>query len=218
MSEKEQWIRSAKAKSLLVEAGKHPAAFQLRQALLIGQVHGRAVRAEITKRRRYGGKDTFDNWDVPPEVWKGTAENSYLDLDTDTYSTGDFGVRIGSVKLWGMSFNKAELIDYFDIEESLPTLASPAATIVGDAAPEPRRGRGVDTEKWGTLIAAVVAFQHSEGLDLSWTASTFHDKLKAFLCERGGKDSDIPHYSKCGNALNRAIWWAAGHEGEPDKI
>ncbi len=155
MSDEVEWIRSGKAQALLRSVGKGE--FHLRQALRIGKVHARAANAEISKRGRYGGRDEFDDWDVPAEVWKGSMENSAFSLDGDYYSSGDYSISIGSVKLACLSFNKGEIVEHFEIEEA------PAAPVapVPEATEKGKGGRAPKAEEWNNLIAALVVYAQS---------------------------------------------------------
>lgn len=209
-----EWIRGREAKRMLAQAGETPSELLLRQAARIGKVRARATEAIIQPSGRNSQKRSYQEWDVPAKVWFGTQENSLLSIDRDNYSSSAPEHRLGLVKLTGLSFCKADLIAHFELDR--PRQPQPQASQQPASSPASRPGRGVDTEKWGTLVAAITAFQFEHGIDTAWTASAFHDRLKSFIVERGGQDSDIPHYSKCSRALTRALWWAAGHEGEPD--
>lgn len=163
MTSEAEWIKARKARQLLIAAGIHHAEFQLRQALRIGQVHGRALHAEIKLRGRHGGKKEFRNWEVPDEVWKGGPDNSAFSLDGDFYSSGDYEIRMGAVKLTGLSFNKAELIDHFDIVEPPAALDRPNSPVVFDETTKDKGGVALDSEKWANFAAIAVVLQHYGG-------------------------------------------------------
>lgn len=207
MDNEVEWIKSGKANLLLIEAGKYPAEFQLRQALLIGQVHARAIRAEISKRGRYGGKDTLDNWEVPEEVWKGSGENSRFDLDADTYSTGDYGVRVGAVKLWGMSFNKAEILAYFDIEEKSAAPSAPT-----DTTETGKGGRRPDADKWNTTLSALIVYAQCVGIHRDDQPGTVLSKALDYAAGLGMSDDAIS-IDRCSKGILRGKGLIGKSEG-----
>lgn len=167
MTDEVEWIKARKAHHLLIQAGLHPAEFHIRQALRLGKVQSRALHAEIKPRGRHGSPTTeFEDWDVPQEVWKGSGDTSAFSLDGDFFSNGDYAVRLGSVKLTGLSFNKAEIVEYFDIEQGPSANAGqPAESVEGEGGGESRTsgGRATDSAKWNNALAALIVYAQSGG-------------------------------------------------------
>lgn len=156
MSDEVEWIRSTKTWALLhaAKVGHPTVEHHLRTALLMGKVHARAGMATIKLRGRDGGQRKLTDWEVPSEVWQGEFENSRFDLNSDTYNTGDYGVSLGSVKLRGMTFNKAEMIEWFEIEdEPIPSLAPN-----GDKG---KGGRTPKSDEWNRTLAALIVYAQS---------------------------------------------------------
>ncbi|MGN6689784.1 MAG: hypothetical protein ACTHJU_02445 [Sphingopyxis sp.] len=174
MSDEVEWIRSGKAQALLRSVGKGD--FHLRQALRIGKVHARAAKAEVNKRGRYGGRDEFDDWDVPAEAWKGSMENSAFSLDGDYYSSGDYSISIGSVKLACLSFNKAEIVEHFEIEDT---------PLPAQATNKGKGGRGPKAEEWNNLIAALVVYAQSGPFMLDDQPGTTYRKALDYAASLG---------------------------------
>jgi len=208
MSDEVEWIRSGKAQALLRSAGKGE--FHLRQALRIGKVHARAVKAEIEHRGRHGGRTEYDDWDVPAEAWKGSAENSAFSLDGDYYSSGDYGIRLGSVKLACLSFNKGEIIKHFEIEEAAP---EPAPTI-GAASEKGKGGRPPKSDEWNNLIAALVVYAQSGPFDWQDEPGTIHRKALDYAATlgMGGEAISIDRCHKGILAAKRLIAKAEGKD------
>lgn len=190
MNERVEWIRSGKAQALLRAEGKGE--FHLRQALRIGKVRARAAHAEVNKRGRHGGREEFDNWDVPAEAWKGTMENSVFSLDGDYYSSGDYSIAIGSVKLTCLSFNKAEMIEHFEIEEAAPE--PPPA--IGAAPGKGKSGRPPKAEEWNNLIAALVVYAQCGPFDWQDEPGTIYRKALDYAATLG-MDGEAISIDRC---------------------
>lgn len=182
MSDDIEWIKGRKARSLLIQAGLHPAEIQLRQALRIGKVHGRALHAAIEGRGRHRGqKVEHADWDVPAEAWKGGPENSRFDLDLDVYSSGDYENKLGLVKLTGLSFVKSELIDYFEIED-----APVATTPTPDVMEKGKGGRAPKVDEWNNAIAALIVYaQSGKGIDLADQPGAIYKKALDYAATLG---------------------------------
>lgn len=159
MTDEVEWIKARKAHLLLIQAGLHPAEFHIRQALRLGKVQSRALHAEIKPRGRHGGPTTeFEDWDVPQEVWKGSVDTSAFSLDGDYFSNGDYAVRLGTVELTGLSFNKADIVEYFEIDE-----APPAITTITEPLDDGknRGGRAPKSDEWNRTLAALIVYAQS---------------------------------------------------------
>ena len=159
MTDKIEWIKARKARLLLVQAGFHPAEFHVRQALRLGKVQSRALHAEIKPRGRHGGPTTeYQDWEVPQEVWKGSGDKSAFSLEGDYFSNGDYAVRLGAVKLAGLSFNRGQIIEYFEIEETLPPPPASAEPTAGEKNPG---GRTPKSDEWNRTLAALIVYAQS---------------------------------------------------------
>lgn len=208
MTSEAEWIKARKARQLLIAAGIHHAEFQLRQALRIGQVHGRALHAEIKLRGRHGGKKEFRNWEVPDEVWKGGPDNSAFSLDGDFYSSGDYEIRIGAVKLTGLSFNKAELIDHFDIVEPIAEAANMTEKSKGGRAPK--------SLEWNNALAAVIAYaQCKGGVEHDQQPGAFLNAALDFASELG-LDGPTISIDRCSDGIRLAKRLVGRSEGWPN--
>jgi hypothetical protein len=163
MSDEIEWIKAPKAHALLIGAGVHPAEFKIRQALRLGKVKARAIEAVIERRTagHWTPKEVKDDWIVPKEVWKGSGDDGAFDLNNDYFSNRSYETGYRSVRLTGLSFDKAEIIEYFDIEEA-PVPRSPP--VVFDDATKDKGGAALDSEKWANFAAIAVVLQHHAGL------------------------------------------------------
>jgi hypothetical protein len=210
MGDEVEWIRARKAHILLIEAGLHPAEFHIRQALRLGKVKSRALHAEIQLRGRYGGKVEHEDWSVPQEVWKGSSDSSAFSLDGDYFSNGDYDLKLGRVKLTGLSFDKRELLDYFEIEPPTPapTVAPEAAS--GDVG---RGGRSPKVDEWNNLIAAVIVYaQSGEGIDLADQPGAIYRKALDFASALG-MDGEAISIDRCSKGILTAKRLIAKAEG-----
>lgn len=206
MSDDVEWMRSAKVLEVLAPLGKGE--FHLRQACRIGKVRSRAAHARISRSRSSGGgeKEEFD-WPVPADIWKGSAENSAFSLHDDYYSSGSCSGSIGTVQLAGLSFNKAEIVAWFEINEAPGTVVIAAAP---EAAPAPGEtvanngGRPVEKELWGNFMAALGAYaQSGEGIKPGERAGTLYRKVTEFGASLGL--DDYISLDTARSALNRAM-------------
>lgn len=115
----DEWIKSRRLLNLL---WKHRPEWRcpeinIRTPLAAGFIRARARRAELELRVPAGKVEVRVDWHIPLEAWKGSLENSVLDLSTDVFSTGAYESGFRRVKCTGMSFNLADVMEALDIDE-----------------------------------------------------------------------------------------------------
>jgi hypothetical protein len=89
----DEWISARKLLQLLRKHRRdwpHPE-IPIRTPLHAGFISAKAKKAELELRSARGGVVTKEEWDIPAPVWKGSAENSVLNLGDGFYSTRAYG-------------------------------------------------------------------------------------------------------------------------------
>lgn len=176
----------------------------------MGKVRARAAMATITLRGRDRGKRKLTDWEVPPEVWQGRADNSRFDLKSDFYNTGDYSVRMGSVELRGMSFNMTDMLEWFRIEPVTPAIIVPAN---GDKG---KGGRPPKADEWNNLVAALVVCAQSGPFNWKDQPGEIYRKALDYAATLG-MDGEAISIDRCQKGILLAktlIQKAEGRDGE----
>lgn len=149
MSDEVQWIRSGRARSLLHSAGVNYPDYDLQQALRIGKVPARAAQAVITEWRK--PSRTFADYDVPARLWA----DGDLSLEHDHYLKTGCALR-------GLSFDRAAMVAWFEIEDH-PPAAAPVKELAGTTA----KGKGgrKPARGWPVFAAALAEWVLTSGDD-----------------------------------------------------
>lgn len=211
MSDEVEWLRSVKTWEFLhfCGVGSPTTEHHLRNALLMGKVRARAAMATISLRGRDGGKRKLTDWEVPPEVWQGKADNSHFDLNSDVYNTGDYSVRMGSVELRGMSFNKTDMSEWFGIE-------LPVVTMLPANGDKGKGGRPPKADEWNNLIAALVVYAQSGPFNWEDQPGETYRKALDFAATLG-MDGEAISIDRCQKGIllaKQLIAKAEGKDGE----
>lgn len=140
----------------------------LRPALVEGLVKVRAKRARLNHGVNRATEFCSD-WRVRRSVWVRKYGESTLDLSADTFSTTEPGTGYLSVELTGLSFSKAELLDFADINSAAilenetnrgkkhHDTESSGRSLGENGHPVDRGGAPTDANKWSNLVAVVGA-------------------------------------------------------------
>lgn len=211
MSDEKDWINSKDLVKLWYAGGSNTGSLEhkLRPGLRAGLVASKARVAEIERRTPHGRKASSDeaDWLVPPEVWKGTGDNSVFDIAQDYYSSRAPGIGFASVKLRQLSFDRVQVLQFVDLSE-LPTeqLPEPIGTI-GASGMKP--GPPLDSERWSEFAAALAFIAYTDGLDHYPSRSKLYDAVAQKVSDKGGNPLDEKLVR---NMLNTARSWA-GEDG-----
>jgi|GEM_PF-4236497 len=131
----------------------HPEVWLL-PALREGLINARARRARI-ERARVGREELIEDWVVDPNVWEFEADRTDLDLLMNRFTSTARHTGYASVILAGISFNKAEFLEFAEICVPDQSLRDDA-----NAVPQNLKDKGgapADAEKWANLAAVVGA-------------------------------------------------------------
>lgn len=135
MTNETEWLRGRRAREILFEAGENYPAHALQQAAEIGKVRARAASVEVKDSSRGGTARQCDYMEIPRLAWCGGT----LDIDADIYQSDSFRVRLDEprtgglfrpghsyrVTLKGLSFNHADLADWFDLPRAAAAKPEP---------------------------------------------------------------------------------------------
>ena len=117
----DNWIRS---KALLTLLAEHRPdwvrpEFNLRLYLARNMIRAKCRSAEITYRVPHGGfrKETVADWDIRPEVWKGTSlVQPAFGLSDDVLASPVEGLDFRNVLCVGLSFALSDVLDACEID------------------------------------------------------------------------------------------------------
>ena len=212
MSDEAAWLRSRAVLELSWSRQARGINFpsRLRIGLRNGLITGRARIAELTNRGHTRAVTREEHWIAPKDVWLGSIDNSRLDLDGDYYTTGAIGTGYSRIALSGLSFNKAELLEFIDLGEEVNEEPSDqehqnagqnAIELTSNAGARPK------AEDWSKFAAALVAIHEQQSIRLDEPESQVWERVKQHLFDRGhpclGIDTVRP-------ALRRAKAWTNG--------
>lgn len=195
MSDEKDWINSRELVKLWYAGGSNtgPLEHKLRPGLRAGLVASKARFAEIERRTPHGRKASSDeaDWLVPPDVWKGTGENSAFDIAQDYYSSRAPGIGFASVKLRQISFDREQVLAFADIKsENDAANLTPSLPSLPPSNPR-GAGRNPDKLAW-TRFAAAFAVISSEEVDLTEpgvSANSIHGKIDELVRRFTGGDA-----------------------------
>lgn len=213
MIEESEWLRSRAVLELgwsrQARSVNFPA--RLRNGLQNGFITGRARVAELTSIEPFRKTTHKENWTVPKEAWLGSNDNSVLNLAADEYTTRDRGTGYSRIGLSGLSFNKAELIEFVDLKKELHEAPvdqqDPQSTLRTSTESPSNAGARPKADDWSKFAAALVAIHEERSISLDETESEVWNRVKQHLYDRGHACLSIDTVRP---ALRRAKAWANG--------
>lgn len=233
MEDEVEWIRPKAVQELILAYRKEWRAHlesYLRPALYEGLITAKAKRVRVL-RTRESREEVADDWRVDPKVWKPDSNSSAFDLTSDSFTTRAIGTGFRSVKLTGLSFNKAELLEFAEIDPgALGAVSREGGADVSDTevwvgdendgsgpALKNKGGAPTDATKWCNLVAVVGAIFANQDLvdgdtplrrsQVRKIIEDYADKVGLPIGSKGTIDPAIDLLIK--------IAWRDHHEGEP---
>jgi hypothetical protein len=189
----------------------------IRTPLSAGFISARAKKAELEVRGSRGGVVVKENWDVPPKVWKGSSENSVLNLSTGYYSSRAYGSGYRSVKCYGLSFKLAEVRDELEIEDdgTIPLLDADQFAASHESSID-QALRECSSDDWWSYPEAVAWVMSSNIRDVATARAwlRYHEgngraieggKLAAFLGTQAAEDAMELLANSAGGSGERSV-------------
>lgn len=217
MSDDRDWIKAKDAAHLLFQSGS-PMAVNRRMIdpLKYGRIEGRALDGTL-EHRRTGHREVVKDWIVPARVWSDRWDQSSMILFEGSYSTRDYASGYAHVKLSGLAFDRAQFLEYFDIDASPPppARAQPCSEAT-EADSKDKGGAPLDSEKWSNFAAVAVMIQHHAGPVHKGMKKAQVYKMIADYAD--SMDLEIPSDRTVSNALDRMKWLSGlkhGADGQP---